>query len=100
MARDPEGARSAVRAADRPKGARGGYLLARPAGEIILLDVARAVGEDLDLVDCLAHPATCPWVEGCPTRSVWGEVGEKVRATWQATTLDDLLRMDGRPSAS
>ena len=45
------------------RGAQGGYLLARPPGEITVGQVLRALEGDLALVDCLVEEDACAFQE-------------------------------------
>ena len=56
------------------KGAHGGYILARPAGEITLRQVIEAVEGPYRFSRCLdsEYDCNCPSTEPCPFHSVFG----------------------------
>ena len=53
------------------RGAGGGVRLARPAAEISLLDVLRAMEGGVTLNACVASPPACPLSESCPVQRAW-----------------------------
>ncbi len=63
------------------KGAHGGYILARPAGEITLRQVIEAVEGPYRFSRCLdsEYDCNCPLTEPCPFHSVFGEVSRLVK---------------------
>jgi Rrf2 family protein len=74
------------------RGAAGGYLLARPADEVALADVIRAVEGPLAAVrgispDALEYPASTEVL-----RDVWVAVRSSVRAVLEHVTLADVAR--------
>lgn len=74
------------------RGARGGVSLARPAEEISLIDVVRALEGSLAPVECVDDAAKCPRAESCVTRDIWAETKRAMEAVLEATTLADLVR--------
>lgn len=53
------------------RGARGGVMLARDAGEITLLDVVEAIDGPITLNECVEDAADCVLGSGCALREVW-----------------------------
>ncbi len=74
------------------KGNRGGYLLAKPPGEITLYDVIRSVEGSLAPVACVDNTAVCEKTDGCVTRDVWSRLKQKIVEELSGTTLADLAR--------
>ena len=72
------------------RGAAGGFTLARPAAEITVLDIVRALEGDLYPVDCCQTPDTCPRAAVCASRDVWAEVGRTLEGTLAKLTLAEL----------
>ena len=53
------------------RGSSGGIRLARPAGEISLLDVVQAMEGGMALNHCADADKGCPLSHSCPVQSVW-----------------------------
>ena len=73
------------------RGAQGGYMLSRPAGEITVGNVLRALEGDLSLVSCLAGEDVCHKSGGCPTRAVWQKLRDGINQV-----LNDYERMNAQ----
>lgn len=72
------------------RGARGGYLLARGAGEITIADIAGALGEDVVFGPCQTERG-CVNAPLCPTFDLWRRVRAAVDGILEATTLEDVV---------
>ncbi|MFZ9718645.1 MAG: RrF2 family transcriptional regulator [Chitinophagaceae bacterium] len=79
-------------------GAKGGYVLGRPAQEIVLQDVLVALGGKLyDQRFCDAHTGIanlCTHSVDCATRSLWRMVQFSVESLLVRLTLQDLLMQE------
>ena len=76
------------------RGANGGYYLQRGAEKISLLDVLRALGEDLAVFDCLADTAgrvKCRHSENCGAVPVLQRVQGAINQTLGEMRLRDLI---------
>lgn len=73
------------------RGAHGGYVLARPPGEINLKEIVEALEGSLSLIECIKSPETCERFEFCATRDIWDELTEKLDTTLESKTLKDLI---------
>lgn len=76
------------------RGAQGGYRLARPAGEISVGDVLRALEGDLRAVACPADEEGeegCANSGSCVTRYVWQQVNESIRQTVDEIRISQLV---------
>lgn len=73
------------------RGAQGGYMLARPANEITVGDVLRALEGGLSLVDCLDGEESCGKSCACPSRIVWMKLRDGMNAIVDGITLQDMV---------
>jgi len=71
------------------RGARGGYVLTRPKGEITWYDVMEAVGEAISPVPCLGkRPEPCPTYNECLVRKYWDQYFRMSKEFFSNLTLD------------
>ncbi len=73
-------------------GPTGGYLLARPADDITLLDVVEAAEGPIHLDQCVLRGGPCDWETSCPvhvpwTRALTALTDELIRTTFGELTL-------------
>jgi Rrf2 family protein len=71
------------------RGRNGGYLLARPAKEITVLDIIEVFEGKLELVDSAGCDA-CAQEGVCPTRDVWDRLSQVLRDESSSITVADL----------
>ena len=71
------------------RGNFGGYSLARPASEISVEDILKAVDMPLDVTRC-SGKGDCQSGETCITHHLWVQVGEHLRNLLGNITLADL----------
>ncbi len=76
------------------RGARGGYMLARDASEISLLEILEASMGDLAMVDCTEDPGYCARVDACAAYVIWKELTETIRETLAKRSLADLVDIE------
>ncbi|MCX6028435.1 MAG: Rrf2 family transcriptional regulator [Chloroflexi bacterium] len=72
------------------RGAEGGIVLARPAGEISLLEVVEAMEGPLALNACTVNPHTCPLVVACPVNKAWCHARDLLVGELRGMTFDQL----------
>lgn len=75
---------------DSVRGPGGGYCLARPAREITVADVVRAVDEPLDATQC-GGKENCKDEERCMTHELWTTLSAKMYEYLTSVALSDLV---------
>jgi len=75
------------------RGAQGGYVLARPANEITVAEIIKALGEPIAFGDCQTD-AGCNNISDCPTYELWQKLKISVDVILESTTLKDLAKRD------
>jgi Rrf2 family cysteine metabolism transcriptional repressor len=76
------------------KGQKGGYVLAKPPGEISVAEVIRVMDGPLAPIDCVSVMAheTCPMEGTCGLRWLWKDVRDAVAEILERTTFADLVQ--------
>ncbi|HXA54393.1 MAG TPA: Rrf2 family transcriptional regulator [Solirubrobacteraceae bacterium] len=85
------------------RGSRGGYMLARAAGEITMAEVVEALEGTIAPIECISQSADGSIVcsresdpdHVCPTKLLWTRVRFSIVSTLMNTTLADLLAERG-----
>ncbi len=72
------------------RGSGGGVTLARPAREISLLDVVKAMEGGLVLNACVDEPKSCPLSAACPVNKAWCKATDTLAATLAKVRFDQL----------
>jgi len=93
---------------DSRRGSRGGYMLARDAGEITMAEVVAALEGAIAPIECISEAADGSIVcsressadHVCPTKLLWTKVRMSIVSTLRETTLADLLRAPAPASAA
>jgi Rrf2 family cysteine metabolism transcriptional repressor len=94
---------------DSRRGSRGGYMLARPAGEITMAEVVEALEGSIAPIECISQAAdgsivcsrearTGSGTHACPTKLLWTRVRFSIVNTLRETTLADLLASPTLPA--
>lgn len=78
------------------RGAHGGVVLARPASEITLRDIAEAMQGDVSCSVCSRDPKWCDRMSNCEVHHVWREVDSMVGDYLATKSLAGLLEKKGR----
>src|ERR1039457_27512 len=92
---------------DSRRGSRGGYLLARPAGEITMAEVVEALEGSIAPIECISEAPDGSIVcsresdpnHTCPPKLLWTRVRFSIVRTLEDTTLADLIAVPA-PAAS
>src|SRR4051812_6939527 len=90
------------------RGARGGYLLARPAEEISMAEVVEALEGSIAPIECISEGADGHLVctreaetdHVCPTKLLWTRVRGSVVRTLEETRLSDLVQEKPKTAAA
>jgi len=76
------------------RGAQGGYHMARPADEISVGEVLRALEGSLEPVDCaeiMTDGIPCEGAKACVTKFVWKRIGDAINDAVDHLMLSDLV---------
>jgi Rrf2 family iron-sulfur cluster assembly transcriptional regulator len=84
---------------DSVRGPGGGYCLARPAREISVADVVRAVDEPLDATQC-GGKENCKDEERCMTHELWTTLSSKMYDYLASVALSDLVEQQLKKAGS
>ena len=74
------------------RGAKGGYVLARPPAQISVAEVIDAMEGEFGLTECCVHAGLCAQECACPTRGNWQRVSRMVHGVLAGVTLADMSR--------
>ena len=74
------------------RGPQGGYMLARPAKQIRLGEIIRALDGSMAPVRCVEKPAVCGRSNRCATQEIWVTLKEKCDAVVDGISMADLVR--------
>ena len=73
------------------RGARGGYLLAKPPSEIKLSEIMEILEGSMAPKDCVDNPQICHRVNLCVTRDIWVRIKEAIDNILESITLQDMV---------
>jgi len=73
------------------RGARGGFLLARPLSQIRLSQVIQVAEGSVAPVECVDDPGCCSLSPQCVAREVWVKLKESTDSVLESITLQDLV---------
>ena len=71
------------------RGATGGYVLAKPATEISIGEILRALEGKLYLADCTSGACSN---ENCPNKTIFNFLYNKINLMFDSFTLNDMIR--------
>jgi FeS assembly SUF system regulator len=73
------------------RGAKGGYMLARPPARITVADVIDAMeGRPVGLTECSSSPGLCLQESSCSVRGNWQRINDAVRGALEGVTLEQM----------
>lgn len=73
------------------RGANGGYQIAKPSGEITVLDILDAMEGPLALSDCIADDSQCAKAGKCHVRNMWERLTVTINRELASVSLKDML---------
>lgn len=81
------------------RGVKGGFMLARPAGELTLKDAVECLQGPLSLNRCLNEPGVCDLSGTCVVRPVWLNAQEKMLEVLESADLKSVVESGGGTGA-
>lgn len=75
------------------RGSKGGYVLAKPAGQIRLSEVFRCLEGTVTTTECVEDEGYCVRAADCLARVVWTRVEAAIDNVLESMTLQELLDM-------
>ncbi len=82
------------------RGARGGYVLAKPPNEIMLSDVFVAFEGTVATVECVISRDYCGRSADCMARQIWLEVQQAIMNVLESKTLQDMVEQTQQRKSS
>ena len=74
------------------RGTKGGYALTRPAAEISVADIIRALEGPIALTECTeAEGGSCDIEPSCPTRTNWVRINDAVTGALEGISLSEMM---------
>jgi Rrf2 family protein len=83
---------SIARLLNTSRGASGGVTLAKPAGDISVLDVVQAIDGPILLNECVGDTKQCVFEDDCLVHPIWIEVQEDLVKRLAETRFDKLYK--------
>ncbi|MDN0073458.1 SUF system Fe-S cluster assembly regulator [Crenobacter sp. SG2303] len=80
------------------RGARGGYLLARPPAEISIAEVIDALEGPFGMTECSAVAGLCAQEGSCLLRANWQRVNQVIRLALNDLTVADMAQPVFQPA--
>jgi len=74
------------------RGSHGGSMLAKPAPEISLFDIVRALQGPLAFSPCELDPTWCQRFEFCSVHEVWQNLDKEIRGRLESISLEELVK--------
>ncbi|MCU0915949.1 MAG: Rrf2 family transcriptional regulator [Planctomycetes bacterium] len=74
------------------RGSKGGYILARPAGEIPLSEVFRCLEGAVTTTECTEDEDYCKRSADCVARELWIEVEAAIHHVLSSVSLADMVK--------
>jgi len=82
------------------RGAKGGYILARPPEQINLSEIFRCLEGSVTTAECTENSDYCERSADCVARDVWIEVEAAIQKILRSITLADMVKRAKKHAAS
>lgn len=79
------------------RGAKGGYVLAKPPEKISVAEIIFALEGPIALTECSISQQGCEQASGCEIRGNWGLINETINKALESITLADMILPMSRP---
>lgn len=79
------------------RGAKGGYILARPAADIRLSEVFHCLEGPVATAECVENQDYCQRAIDCVARLLWTRVEKAINGVLESVTLQDLVDQSKQP---
>ncbi len=80
------------------RGAKGGYVLARPATQITMAEIISAMeGGPLGLTECSTTPGACIQERSCSIRTNWQRINQVIVRALEEVSLAEMTRPVAQP---
>ena len=73
------------------RGAKGGYVLAKPPDRIRLNEVFHCLEGSVTTTECVDNSQLCRRAPDCAARLLWAQVAQAIEAVLQSMSLRDLI---------
>ena len=73
------------------RGTKGGFILAKPPGQIRVNDIWKAMEGPVCIIDCIPQPDLCHRYDECITRYIWQEINDAIVGVIESWSLEDIL---------
>jgi len=74
------------------RGLKGGFVLSKPANEITLYEIIKALEGSLSPVGCIDQPKLCKKFNDCVTKFVWQKLKNAISDVLNSITLEDIVQ--------
>jgi Rrf2 family protein len=71
------------------RGKSGGYFLAKAPSEITIGEIVRALGDDMEIIECVKDGGKC---KCCPSAKVWKKLYEGINGLLDSMTLEQMIK--------
>lgn len=79
------------------RGAKGGYVLAQPPGEISLVRIIEVMEGPLGVTECSVTPGLCAQEACCSIRGNWQRINQSIRNALEDVTLAQMTQASFHP---